>query len=77
MQGIVWLLDPEKIPKGSDELKSKRRIVEVFPSRKYAKIIDHSLSIMDVDGRQEEATVQLRECTVLSVSGSDQPSKKW
>ncbi|CAA7403401.1 unnamed protein product [Spirodela intermedia] len=84
-KGIVWVLEPERIPRITDESslkvlkeqKAKKRIVEVSPSRKYAKIFDHSLSLMDVDGCQEEATVQLTDCMILAVSGSDLPSKKW
>ncbi|CAA6666604.1 unnamed protein product [Spirodela intermedia] len=84
-RGIVWVLEPERIPRITDESslkvlkeqKAKKRIVEVSPSRKYAKIVGHSLSLMDVDGCQEEATVQLTDCMILAVSGSDLPSKKW
>ncbi|XP_078442034.1 uncharacterized protein LOC144711825 [Wolffia australiana] len=84
-KGIVWVLDPEMIPsatddaslKSSKEQRAKRKLPEVSPSRKYAKIIGHSLSLMDANSHQEEAIVQLTDCIVLAVSGSDKPSRKW
>ncbi|KAM0945290.1 putative synaptotagmin-like mitochondrial-lipid-binding domain-containing protein [Dioscorea sansibarensis] len=82
-QGIVWVLEPEKVPKvvpnesttkGAKEQK-KKEVVEIFPAKKYAKIRDHMLFLSDPDG--PHVTVPLRECTIVAVSASDLSSRKW
>ncbi|PKA46431.1 hypothetical protein AXF42_Ash012563 [Apostasia shenzhenica] len=83
-QGIVWLLEPEKIPKVlvnelqtkvSKDLKIKKGTIEVHPVKKHGKIKDRSLILSDTDGSQ--ATINLLDCTVLAVSSSNLSSKKW
>ncbi|CAL5056586.1 unnamed protein product [Urochloa decumbens] len=83
-QGSLWILEPEKIPKvnnerlsvgGLKETKDKKNIVEVFPAKKVAKIKGHSLCLSGPDGSQ--ATIELLNCTVLAVSASSMPSRKW
>ena len=83
-QGSLWILEPEKVPKvsnerlsvgGPKEMKDKKNIVEVFPAKKMAKIKGHSLCLSGPDGSQ--ATIELLNCTVLAVSASSMPSRKW
>ncbi|KAL6591553.1 hypothetical protein ACP70R_050056 [Stipagrostis hirtigluma subsp. patula] len=83
-QGFLWILEPEKIPKatnerssigGPKELKDKKNIVEVFPAKKSAKIKGHSLTLCGPDGSQ--TTIDLLNCVVLAVSASSMPSRKW
>ncbi|XP_062221429.1 uncharacterized protein LOC133920862 isoform X2 [Phragmites australis] len=83
-QGFLWILEPEKIPKvtndrssigGLKETKEKKNIVEVFPAKKLAKIKGHSLTLSGPDG--STATIELLNCTVLAVSASSMPSRKW
>ena len=83
-QGSLWVLEPEKVPKvcnerlsvgGPKEMKDKKNIVEVFPAKKMAKIKGPSLCLSGPDGSQ--ATIKLLNCTVLAVSASSMPSRKW
>ncbi|KAF8691806.1 hypothetical protein HU200_040208 [Digitaria exilis] len=83
-QGSLWILEPEKIPKVSNErlsvgdskeTKDTKNIVEVFPAKKMARIKGHSLCLSGPDGSQ--ATIQLLNCKVLAVSASSMPSRKW
>ncbi|KAK9115469.1 hypothetical protein Sjap_014416 [Stephania japonica] len=76
-QGTVWVLEPDKIPKprSEDHKNNKKEIYQVSPVKKIATIKDHSLILLDSDGSQE--TINLLDCTVLSVSASDLPSRKW
>jgi hypothetical protein len=83
-QGSLWILEPEKVPKvsnerlsvgGPKEMKDKKNIVEVFPAKKMAKIKGHFLCLSGPDGSQ--ATIDLLNCMVLSVSASSMPSRKW
>lgn len=83
-QGMVWVLEPEKVPKlntdesptkGSKEQKNKKNIVEVCPIKKYAKIKDRALILSDLDGSQR--TVKLSDYTVVAVSASDLCTRKW
>ena len=60
---------------GPKETKDKKNIVEVFPAKKMAKIKGHSLCLSAPDGSQ--ATIELLNCTVLAVSASSMPSRKW
>ncbi|XP_006649193.1 testis-expressed protein 2-like [Oryza brachyantha] len=83
-QGFLWILEPEKTPKanterssigGPKEAKDKKNIVEVFPSKKSAKIKGHSLILSGPDGFQ--TTIKLLNCTVFAVSASSMQSRKW
>ncbi|TVU27618.1 hypothetical protein EJB05_19112, partial [Eragrostis curvula] len=82
--GVLWILEPEKVPKvtnerssigGPKETKEKKNIVEVFPVKRMAKIKGHSLILSSPDSSQ--TTIQLLNCTVLAVSASSMPSRKW
>lgn len=81
-QGFVWVLEPEKVPKistdglpvGVSKEPKKKNIVEVCPVKKYAKIKDHSLILIDTDG---STTIDLLDCTVVAVSSSNLSSRKW
>ncbi|KAK9106255.1 hypothetical protein Syun_022266 [Stephania yunnanensis] len=82
-QGTVWVLEPDKIPKARSEEKVskdhkniKKETYQVSPVKKTATIKDHLLILLDSDGSQE-TTINLLDCTVLSVSASDLPSRKW
>ncbi|KAK9697072.1 hypothetical protein RND81_08G012800 [Saponaria officinalis] len=76
-QGVVWVLDPEKLPKvpaQADQTK-KKEVVEVSPIRKHAKIKDRTLFLTEVDGSLTK--VLLKGCQVVAVSASSMPTKKW
>ncbi|KAK9278969.1 hypothetical protein L1049_028551 [Liquidambar formosana] len=79
-QGVVWVLDSEKVPKiclvdkVPNEQKRKKEILEVSPVRKHAKIKDQSLILTDSDGSH---TVQLKGCTIVAVSATSLSSRKW
>lgn len=80
LQGVVWVLEPDKVPKfrvekNSKELKKKKDVMEVTPVRKYGKINGQSLVITDADGFH--TTIQLNGCSVEAVSATSLPSKKW
>lgn len=80
-QGTLWVLEPDKIPKSrledkvSAELKRKKEILEVTPIRKNARIRDHRLILMESDAPHVE--ISLKGCTILAVSATDLPSRKW
>ncbi|KAM3223336.1 hypothetical protein ACQJBY_056968 [Aegilops geniculata] len=83
-KGSLWILEPEKLPKvsnerlssgGPKEAKEKKSIVEVFPAKKSAKIKGHSLSLSGPDG--PDTTIELLNCTVVAVSASSMSSRKW
>lgn len=83
-QGFLWMLEPEKMPKVSNDhpstgahqdMKDKKNIVEVFPIRMLATIKGHSLILSGPDGSQ--ITIELPNCTVVAVSASNLPSRKW
>uniref|UniRef100_A0A1D1Z7G6 Testis-expressed sequence 2 protein n=1 Tax=Anthurium amnicola TaxID=1678845 RepID=A0A1D1Z7G6_9ARAE len=85
-KGVVWLLESGKVPRATSdessskvlkEQKARKGIVEVSPTKKYAKIKDHSLILVDVDGSQEKTTIQLMDCIIVAVSASDLSSRKW
>jgi hypothetical protein len=79
------MLEPEKMPKVSSnghipagakkDTKDKKNIVEVFPMRILAKIKGHSLVLSAPDGSQ--TNIELLDCTVVAVSASNLPSRKW
>ncbi|OEL23833.1 hypothetical protein BAE44_0015147 [Dichanthelium oligosanthes] len=84
-QGFLWMLEQEKTPKvtinrpsnGASHggIKEKKTIVEVFPVKMLAKLQGHSLTLSAPDGSQQ--TVHLLNCTVVAVSASNLPSRKW
>lgn len=80
-QGTVWVLEPEKLAKltpekGIKEQKKKREVLEVYPVRKYAKIVDRVLSLSS-DSSDSCVKILLKGCTIEAVSATSLPSKKW
>ncbi|GKV05399.1 hypothetical protein SLEP1_g17417 [Rubroshorea leprosula] len=81
-QGIVWILEPDKVPKNwpaekvPREQKRKRDLFEVSPVQKYAKVKDQKLILKDLDGTKT-TTIQLKGCVIESVSASNLSSRKW
>ncbi|MQL93789.1 hypothetical protein Taro_026445 [Colocasia esculenta] len=84
-KGIVWLLETDKVSwatsdqstsKVLKEQKVRKGIVEVSPTKKYARIENQILTLEDTDGFQE-ASIQLEDCAIMAVSGSNLPSRKW
>ena len=84
-QGFLWMLGQEKIPKVSTTnrpsngarpgIKEKKTIVEVFPVKTLAQLEGRSLTLSAPDGSQQ--TIHLLNCTVVAVSASNLPSRKW
>ncbi|TKY44975.1 Testis-expressed sequence 2 protein [Spatholobus suberectus] len=79
-EGVVWVLEPDKVSKfwverQSKEQKKKKELLEVSPVRKYGKINGQSLVLTDTDGLN--TTIQLKGCLVEAVSATSLPSKKW
>lgn len=78
-QGSVWILESnvleDIIEKGPREQKKRKDFLEVTPVKKYARIKDHTLMILEPDGKKR--TIQLNGCTVEAVSAADLPSRKW
>ncbi|KAJ4713962.1 testis-expressed sequence 2 protein-like [Melia azedarach] len=76
-KGFVWVLEPEKVPKEkvSKEQKRKKDFLEVYPVRKYAKIKDCVLILIESDGSQ--TAIPLKGCVIEAVSASSLPSRKW
>ncbi|KAK7270733.1 hypothetical protein RJT34_26118 [Clitoria ternatea] len=79
-EGVVWVLEPDKVSKllaekHSKEQKRKKDIFEVSPVRKYGKINGHSLVLTELDGLS--TTVQLKGCVIEAVSSTSLSSKKW
>lgn len=81
-QGVVWVLEPEKIPKNwvdkaPRESKKKKEYVEVFPVKKYAKLKDKKLILAESDGSNSKTTILLKGCLIEAVSATHLPSRKW
>ncbi|KAF3438428.1 hypothetical protein FNV43_RR21190 [Rhamnella rubrinervis] len=79
-QGIVWVLESEKVPKNwlekaSREQKKKKEFVEVSPIKKHAKIKDQSLILTESDGFH--TIINLKGCIVEAVSATSLSSRKW
>ncbi|GMH21982.1 hypothetical protein Nepgr_023825 [Nepenthes gracilis] len=76
-QGMVWVLEPEKVPKipVPGERNRRKEILEVSPVQKFAKIKDRSLILMESDGSRRIIT--LKSCNIVAVSATSLPSKKW
>jgi len=80
LQGVVWVLEPEKVSKyfaerSSKEVKRKKELFEVSPIRKYGNIKCQSLVLTEPDG--SHTTIQLKGCIVEAVSATSAPTKKW
>lgn len=81
-QGTLWVLEPDKLPKKSKleekvpaEQRRRKEILEVTPVRKSARVRDHHLILMESDLSPVE--ISLRGCTIVAVSATDLPSRKW
>ncbi|CAK8532370.1 unnamed protein product [Lathyrus sativus] len=79
-EGVVWVLEPEKVSKyfmerASKEVKKKKELFEASPVRKYGKIKHQSLVLTEPDGL--DTTIQLKGCIVEAVSATSLPTKKW
>ncbi|KAL6524647.1 hypothetical protein OROHE_016318 [Orobanche hederae] len=80
-KGPIWILVPDKVSnlaledKGPTDQKRKKEILEVTPIRKYARIRDHYLVLMESCGSCVE--MLLRGCTIVSVSATNLSSRKW
>ncbi|XP_050376377.1 uncharacterized protein LOC126793797 [Argentina anserina] len=79
-QGVVWVLEPEKVPKiwqdrVSREQKRKKEFYEISPIKKYAKLKNQLLLLTESDGSQ--SAVPLKSCTVEAVSSTSLASRKW
>ncbi|KAI6694351.1 hypothetical protein NL676_022061 [Syzygium grande] len=79
-QGDVWVLEPERVPKGwvekaQREQKRKKDFFEVLPVRKHAIIKDHSLILTEADG--SPTAMLLKGCVIEAVSATDLSSRKW
>lgn len=78
LQGFLWMLEQDKMPKASINRSSsngRKTIVEVFPVKMIAKLEGHSLTLSAPDGSHQ--TIHLLDCTVVAVSASNLPSRKW
>lgn len=81
-QGIVWVLEPDKVPKNRlaekvpKEQKRKRDFLEVSPVQKCAKVNDKKLILKNPDG-SKTTTIELKGCVIEAVSASSLPSRKW
>ncbi|KAG9442027.1 hypothetical protein H6P81_017881 [Aristolochia fimbriata] len=85
LRGVIWVLEPDKVPKVSldggppkkvsKEQKSNKELVEVYPLKKIGKVEGNSLILVDFDG--SESIIHLPGCTVEAVSASLLPSRKW
>ncbi|KAK6148144.1 hypothetical protein DH2020_019056 [Rehmannia glutinosa] len=79
--GAIWILEPDKVTKlgledkGPTDQKRKKEIMEVTPVRKYARIRDHYLILMESGGSCVE--ILLRGCTIVAVSATSLSSRKW
>lgn len=80
-QGIVWVLESERIlkalntDKATKQNKAQKEILEVIPSQKFGKIKNHSLILIESDGSHTE--IPLKGCMVAAVSASSLSSRKW
>ncbi|KAJ1403981.1 Synaptotagmin-like mitochondrial-lipid-binding domain [Sesbania bispinosa] len=79
-QGVVWVLESEKISKfcldkQSKEQKRKTELLEVSPVKMYGQIKGQSLILRGPDDLH--TTIELKGCTVQAVSASIHSSRKW
>ncbi|KAL3642239.1 hypothetical protein CASFOL_013054 [Castilleja foliolosa] len=79
-QGAIWILVPDKVSKlgpedkGPTDQRRKKEIFEVTPVRKYARIRDRSLVLMESDGSFVE--ILLRGVEIVAVSATSLASRK-
>lgn len=72
------MLEQHKTPPGPSNggIRDKRLIVEVFPVKMSATLEGHSLTLSGPDDASK-LTIDLLSCTVVAVSASNLPSRKW
>ncbi|PHT50332.1 hypothetical protein CQW23_10079 [Capsicum baccatum] len=79
-QGIVWVLEYERIPKALPvdkalmHQKGKKEILEVTPTQKFSQIKNHHMILTELDGFHVE--IPLKGCTIAAVSASILISRK-
>ena len=61
---------------GTTGIRDKKLIVEVFPVKMSATLEGHSLTLSGPDDASQ-LTIDLLSCTVVAVSASNLPSRKW
>ncbi|KAM1184137.1 hypothetical protein ACFX15_013144 [Malus domestica] len=79
-EGVIWVLEPEKVPKNWQEKalreqKREKEFFEVSPIKRYAKIKNKLLILTESDGSQ--TAIQLKGCTIEAVSSTSLSSRKW
>ncbi|KAL8139851.1 hypothetical protein V2J09_005872 [Rumex salicifolius] len=69
-QGVIWILEPEKVPKisPSGEPSRRREFVEVVPVPKSATLKGKYLTLTEIDGSR--ITIKLKGCKAVAVSAS-------
>lgn len=73
---IKVLAQREKVSKDHKRRKdSSDNLLEICPSRRHARLEDNVLTLMAEDGIEEH--IEMRGCSVLSVSGGKDVSRKW
>ncbi|KAK8531164.1 hypothetical protein V6N13_003457 [Hibiscus sabdariffa] len=72
MQGVVWVLDQEKM---SSKEQKRKRDSEVSPVRKHAKIQDQYLTLTSSDS--SSIFIPLKGCIIQAVSATSLSSRKW
>ncbi|KAL5982970.1 hypothetical protein ACLOJK_017050 [Asimina triloba] len=65
----------ESSSKATKEQKGKKEIVEVFPVKKFARIKDHVLIL--IENGSSQTIINLVGCVIVAVSASVLSSKKW
>jgi len=62
---------------GSPGIRDKKLIIEVFPVKMSATLEGHSLTLSGPADDASQLTIDLLSCTVVAVSASNLPSRKW
>ncbi|OMO82622.1 hypothetical protein COLO4_22900 [Corchorus olitorius] len=73
-QGVVWVLESEKIPPREQPKRKKELMLEVSPARIHARIKDKTLILTHSDAC---TTIPLKGCLIEAVSATNLPSRKW
>lgn len=79
LQGDIWVLESERVPKNWSEKISReqegKKFIEVSPVRKHAMMKDHCLILTESDG--SPCSIPLKGCVIEAVSATNLPSRKW
>ncbi|OMO83218.1 hypothetical protein CCACVL1_11506 [Corchorus capsularis] len=73
-QGVVWVLESEKIPPREQPKRKKELMLEVSPAPIHARIKDKTLILTHSDAC---TTIPLKGCLIEAVSATNLPSRKW